>query len=104
MLVQSRIGWNYVYKSHNKSDRKKKEKEKRKVAEAIGKIDSSGRVNWNVVDERTWEDRKRKIMEAINSGIDQTKRGWMSAIARSSGLTKSIVQKTVIHFKEDFKL
>ena len=87
---------------YNKTKKEKLSAEKRKRAKTMNKIDSSGKINWNKLDECIWEDRKRKILEAINNGIDATKFGWKIKVSQSTGLTRTEVKKTIDHFKEDF--
>lgn len=88
---------------YNKTEKPKLDNEKRETAKMMNKIDSIGRINWRIIDESCWEDRKKKIMEAINGGIDATQPGWKTKVLRATGLTKRVLYNTIDHFKEDFK-
>ena len=89
---------------YNKTDKEKRERDKRKIAEISGKINSAGSISYTMLDKSTWNDRKKRILRAISeNNINVTKHGWKAMVSRSTGLTRSVVRDTVKHFKEEFK-
>ena len=86
-----------------KEEKEKEEKHNREVQskkELIDKgyVDSTGRLNKNVLQQSVWEERKQAILQ---SNVDLTKFGWISKVMKSTGLTKRIIYDTVVHFNLD---
>ena len=63
------------------------------------KLDASGKINHNILDEETWFARKNQILE---SGVDLTKYGWKTEVQKVTGLTRRQVDLTIERFTDVF--
>lgn len=72
---------------------------KYKIAKEKGLIRSDGKINGRGVPNSLWETRKDLI---LNSYVDLHKFGWVSRVAKETGLSKRIIENTVTRFPQVF--
>ena len=84
-----------LIKKEKELKEKKRELEKQQLKEQGFKVDSLGRVLTWAPTENEWVKRKELI---LNCGIDITKFGWVGKVEKATGLSKRIIETTVLHF------
>ena len=84
-----------LLKKEKELKEKKKELERQQLKEQGFKVDSLGRVLTWAPTENEWIKRKELI---LNCGIDITKFGWVGKVEKATGLSKRIIETTVLHF------